>query len=130
MALLRWNEREHRFQCHDFSYSLPNWTFASVNLVRPSRQLKRRPHQSKSTHAWDAEIERVRGDIIAMKPDRDVAAAMSAYEASLAISRRQKARLFELKTTVSFARQLQKIGRQVDARRAAGQLPGANAGRT
>ena len=68
------------------------------------------------THAWDAEIERVRGDIIAMKPDRDVAAAMSAYEASLAISRRQKARLFELKTTVSFARQLQKIGRQVDAR--------------
>ena len=32
------------------------------------------------THAWDAEIERVRGDIIAMKPGRDVAAAMSAYE--------------------------------------------------
>ncbi len=35
------------------------------------------------THAWDAEIERVRGDVIAMKPSSDVAAAISAYQASL-----------------------------------------------
>src|SRR5262245_9401602 len=68
------------------------------------------------THAWDAEIVRVRGDIIAMKPCSDVAEAISTYQASLAIARRQKARLFELKTTVSFARQLKLVGQQTLAR--------------
>jgi len=68
------------------------------------------------THAWDAEIVRVRGDIFAMKPSSDIAEAISTYQASLAIARRQKARLFELKTAVSFARQLTLLGKQTLAR--------------
>jgi len=68
------------------------------------------------TQAWDAEIDRVRGDIIAMKASANVEKAISAYESSLAIAQRQKARLFALNTTASLARQLQRIGRDGEAR--------------
>ncbi len=67
------------------------------------------------TRAWDAEIERVRGEIFATKPAPDLASAMSAYQTSLAIARGQQARLLELNTTVSLARLLQKTGSSAEA---------------
>jgi tetratricopeptide (TPR) repeat protein len=72
------------------------------------------------TRAWDAEIERVRGEIFATKPAPDLASAKSAYQASLAIAQSQQARMLELKTTVSLARLLQKTGSSAEACRLLG----------
>jgi predicted negative regulator of RcsB-dependent stress response len=57
---------------------------------------------------WAADVERVRGDILAT----DRAAAEAAYRASLAVARRQQAGLFMCKAAMSLARLLQSSGRQ------------------
>jgi tetratricopeptide (TPR) repeat protein len=59
---------------------------------------------------WDADIERVRGDIVAA----DWAAAEAAYRSSLAIARRQRAELSACKTSMRLARLLQARGRGKD----------------
>jgi hypothetical protein len=63
---------------------------------------------SKGRAVWDADIERVRGDIVAA----DWVAAEAAYRSSLAIARRQRAGLFMCKAALSLARLLQSRGRQ------------------
>jgi tetratricopeptide (TPR) repeat protein len=63
---------------------------------------------SKGHAVWDADIERVRGDIVTA----DWAAAEAAYRSSLAIARRQRAGLFICKAAFSLARLLQSRGRK------------------
>ena len=63
---------------------------------------------SRGYAVCDADIERVRGDIIVA----DGAAAEAAYRSSLAIARRQQAGLFACKAALSLARLLQSRGRQ------------------
>jgi hypothetical protein len=58
---------------------------------------------------WNADIERVRGDIAAAA---DWAAAEAAYRSSLAIARRQRAGLFMCKGALSLALLLQSRNRQ------------------
>jgi tetratricopeptide (TPR) repeat protein len=60
---------------------------------------------------WDADIERVRGDILADDPE----AAESAYRSSLAIARRQGAGLLACKAGLSLAELLQARGRHREA---------------
>jgi class 3 adenylate cyclase/tetratricopeptide (TPR) repeat protein len=67
---------------------------------------------SRGQALWDAEIERVRGDIVAV----DWVAAETAYRSSLAIAHRQRARLFACKAAVSLARLLQTRGRRAEGR--------------
>ncbi len=64
-----------------------------------------------SGHVWDAEIERVRGDIAAA----DWVAAESAYRASLAIAHDQRAGLFMCKAALSLAQLLKSRGRRQEA---------------
>jgi len=66
--------------------------------------------RSTSHAVWDADIERVRGDIAT-----DWGAAEAAYRSSLAIARRQRAGLFMCKAALSLARLLQSRGRRKEA---------------
>jgi class 3 adenylate cyclase/predicted negative regulator of RcsB-dependent stress response len=64
------------------------------------------------TRAWDAEIERVRGDMFALRAHPDFKAAENAYLLSLFIARYQKAGLLIFKTGSSLARLLQRLDRR------------------
>jgi len=66
---------------------------------------------SKGHAVWAADVERVRGDVIAA----DWAAAEAAYRSSLAIARGQRAGLFMCKAAISLARLLQSRGRRKEA---------------
>ncbi len=67
---------------------------------------------SRGQAVWTAEIERVRGDIMAA----DWAAAEVVYRSSLAIARRQGAALFACKAAVGLARLLLTRGRRQESR--------------
>ena len=67
------------------------------------------------TRAWDAEVERVRGDIFALRAHPDLEAAERAYRSSLAIARHQKAGLLIFKTGSSLARLLRRLDRSQEA---------------
>lgn len=56
---------------------------------------------------WDADIERVRGDILARQTPTDWDAVETAYRSSLEIARRQQARLLICKAGLSLARLLE-----------------------
>jgi predicted ATPase len=63
------------------------------------------------TRVWDAEIERVRGNILASRPRRDMVAAEAAYRTSLAIARRQNASALALKAAAGLAEVLERLDR-------------------
>ena len=64
---------------------------------------------------FDAEIHRVRGEILLRKHTDSPAPAEDAYLAAIAIAQRQKARSFELRAALSLAKLYQSTGRPVDA---------------
>ena len=64
--------------------------------------------ETRGYAVWDADIERMRGDILALN---DAAAAEAAYRESLAIARRQHAIPFLCRTTLALVRLLQSQGR-------------------
>jgi len=65
---------------------------------------------------WEADLYRVRGDLLAAKPSPDSSGAMEAYLQSLKIARAQAAKSFELRTTIRLSRLLAKEGSTDDAR--------------
>ena len=67
------------------------------------------------TRCWDAEIERVRGETIALDPGSNLSEAEAVFRSSLAMARRQNARSLELRTAVSYARLLQRLQREAEA---------------
>jgi ATP/maltotriose-dependent transcriptional regulator MalT len=71
------------------------------------------PGNSLGTHAWDVEIQRIRGGILACKGKTDE--ANSAFRLGLKIARRQNARSLELRIAVGYARFLQTRGRLREA---------------
>jgi tetratricopeptide (TPR) repeat protein len=60
---------------------------------------------------WDADVERVRGDLLSLQVDPDLWAAETAYRASLTIARRQRAGLLEFKAGLNLARLLRDLDR-------------------
>ena len=68
--------------------------------------------EGQGTRIWNAEVERMRGVILASGPDSDLGAAEAAYRSSLDLARRQKARSLELRTAVNYARLLERSGRR------------------
>ena len=64
---------------------------------------------------FDAEIYRVRGEILLKKHADSPAPAEDAYLAAIAIAQRQKARSFELRAALSLAKLYQSTGRPADA---------------
>jgi predicted ATPase len=65
---------------------------------------------------WLADLHRVRGDLLAAKPDPDIDAARNAYQKSLEVAREQTAKSFELRTTIQLSRLLANDGKSEEAR--------------
>jgi hypothetical protein len=63
------------------------------------------------TRAWDAEIERVRGEAFLLPPDATPSAAETSFANAMTIARRQEARVLQLRAAVSQARLLRLSGR-------------------
>jgi predicted ATPase len=66
--------------------------------------------------AFEAELNRVRGELLLRREIADIAAAEKAVQNAVAIARRQKTRSFELRGALSLAKLYQSTGRLVDAR--------------
>ena len=82
--------------------------------LRSLQRAKRRNCQN--VRFWDAEIERVRGKVLARGSAADIQEAERAFASALAIARRQKAQSLELRTAISLGRFLQKLARVDHAR--------------
>lgn len=67
--------------------------------------------------AWEAELHRLRGDILLMARPEVVEAAERSYKAAIGVAQRQRARSFELRAIMSLARLLHRQGRSDEARR-------------
>jgi adenylate cyclase len=67
--------------------------------------------------AWEAELRRLRGDILLLEGLDAVDEAERSYNDAIAIAQNQRARSLELRATVSLARLLRGRGRNDEARR-------------
>lgn len=65
---------------------------------------------------WEAEINRVAGEIALKAPDRDQAQAEDYFRRALAVAREQQAKSLELRAAMSLARLLRDQGRRAEAR--------------
>jgi predicted ATPase len=65
--------------------------------------------------AFEAELHRVRGEILLKRDPANPAPAQEALQSAIAIARRQKARSFELRAALSLAKLCQSTGRPAEA---------------
>ena len=65
---------------------------------------------------WEAEVNRVAGEITLMSPERDVAKAEEYFERALAVARQQQAKSWELRAAMSMARLWRDQGKRHEAR--------------
>ena len=65
---------------------------------------------------WEAEVNRVAGEITLMSPERDVAKAETYFERALAVARQQQAKSWELRAAMSLARLWRDQGKVREAR--------------
>jgi len=95
-----------------FYLSLSEFYIRNGNLDEASRALaKAAGKEGWGTRMWDAEVERMRGVILASGLGDDLRASEGAYRFSLEIARRQGARTLELRTAVSYGLLLERLGR-------------------
>jgi predicted ATPase len=66
--------------------------------------------------AFEAEIHRLKGELLLRQNDSNAVEAQSCYERAIEIARRQNGKSLELRATMSFARLLDKQGRRAEAR--------------
>jgi predicted ATPase len=66
-------------------------------------------------HWYEAEIHRIRGDILLRREPMDVSAAEQAFAAALSIARRQGAPSFALRAALALAQLLRGTGREAEA---------------
>ena len=66
-------------------------------------------------HWFDAELHRIRGEILIKQTPADPAAAEAAFLAAIAVAQQQKARSFELRAALSLAKLYQSTGRPAEA---------------
>jgi predicted ATPase len=65
---------------------------------------------------WEAEVNRVAGEITMMPPERDVAKAETYFERALMVARQQQAKSWELRAAMSLARLWRSQGKVQQAR--------------
>ena len=70
----------------------------------------------RGSPAWRADLDRVRGEFLSLRPDPDLAAAESAYRAALDTAQRQGAPLLIVKSALALAEFLQRSERRQEAR--------------
>ena len=70
----------------------------------------------RTEHRWyEAEMHRIRGEILLKRGPADTAAAEQALQAAIAIAQSQKARSFELRAALSLAKLYRTADRDADA---------------
>ena len=72
--------------------------------------------QSHGERWWEAEIHRLRGELLLKQNPSDLAEAQASLERAVEIARRQGAKSLELRATTSLARLLRDTNRREDAR--------------
>jgi len=65
---------------------------------------------------YEAEIRRIRGEILLKRDPADTAAAEQSFQAAIAVAQSQKARSFELRAALSLAKLYRAANRDADAR--------------
>ena len=70
---------------------------------------------STEQRMFDAELHRIRGEILLKRDPADSAPAEEAFLTAIAIAQQQKARSFELRAALSLAKLYQTTGRPADA---------------
>jgi predicted ATPase len=60
--------------------------------------------ETTKQRCWEAEVQRVAGEVVLRSPDLDVAGAQRHLETAIAIAREQQAKSFELRAAMSLAR--------------------------
>jgi predicted ATPase len=65
---------------------------------------------------WEAEINRVAGDIALMSPEPDAVKAEVHFQHALAVARKQEAKSWELRSAMSLARLWRNQGKRDEAR--------------
>ena len=75
-------------------------------------------------HFFDGELKRVRGEFLLMRSHPDTGVAENCFRDSLAIARRQSAKAWELRASMSLARLLDRQGRRDEARDMLGPIYG------
>ena len=65
---------------------------------------------------WEAELHRLRGDLLLQLPTPDVPLAEDSFHRALEVSRSQQAKALELRAALSYARLQQSQGKRADAR--------------
>jgi predicted ATPase len=88
-----------------------------VNFDIATGELDRNLAEASLTgqHWSDAELHRIRGEILFKRDPANTAAAEEAFLTAIAIAQRQKARSFELRAALSLAKLYQSMGRPADA---------------
>ena len=65
---------------------------------------------------WEAEVNRIAGEIALMSPEPDAAKAQAYFERALAVARQQQAKSWELRASMSLARLWRDQGKVQQAR--------------
>jgi predicted ATPase len=81
--------------------------------------LSENSNSSAGEHAdriYEAEIHRLKGELLLRQDDSNAAEARSCYERAIEIARKQSAKSWELRATTSLARLLNEQGRRDEAR--------------
>ena len=65
---------------------------------------------------WEAEINRIAGEIALKSPEPDAAKAQAYFERALAVARQQQAKSWELRAAMSMARLWRDQGKRAEAR--------------
>ena len=72
--------------------------------------------QEKGERWWEAEIHRLKGELLLLQDDPNTVEAQICFERAIEIAHRQSAKSLELRATTSLARQLDKTERRDEAR--------------
>jgi predicted ATPase len=72
--------------------------------------------EEHGNRSYEAEIHRLKGELLLRQSDSNTAQAQSCFERAIAIARKQSAKSLELRATTSLARLLQKQGHRDEAR--------------
>jgi predicted ATPase len=84
-----------------------------AGLQRLDDALAELEHTERS---YEAEMHRIRGEILLQRDPPDTAAAEQSLQAAIAIAQSQKARSFELRAALSLSRLWRRQGKPVEAR--------------
>lgn len=93
---------------------------AQIGLGEKSKAMlsasKAAGRQKLGTRSWDAEVQRVLGEVMRMSPDPDHAGALDCFHSAIRIAREQGGGTFEIRAALSGARLLRDMSRTEEAR--------------